>query len=987
VRARLALLVVLAGLAVLALVLRAPGEGPARPDDTARPARTATTQEDAASPVTAASLPRARVVRGVFVDEEGNPVVDAGVSAWANGTAWARQQGFLGCDAGLFTCGSIDAAKALLAHARAGTLPFPEPLASTRTDAEGGFTLEGPLDDALLVGTVGREQLFLGVDELPEPILRRYGVEEHGVAEVLAVRRDDAPAADVELTVINPFTREVQTGRTDRQGELAITVTRPWYWAAAEAPGCNVAVKLPASSAALEVAPPRTLRVQLRSAEGPIDGEVRAWCQGADYVVSSRDAGVTLTDVPGSSCTVMADSAGLSSPAKQLTFDAHGRADVTLTLAPMASLTITVFDALTGEPVGDGAVLLRQPDSAAPPRALLIKAGQRGVLRQTEPRTLLLETSFTGYLPETRDVVLVPGTTDVEFALRRARRLTGEVVDATGAPVQHATVTARFAGAGPRPRGSDADGGFAFDVDEPGPWLLTAVSHTHGSARAEVTAPGHARLALAAKNELLVSVEQLPKLDSAQATLTRVDGASLPQHRGSLSIWQGPGRAVDLPPGEYRLVTTREGFMPSEQTVTLPAEGTVSVRVKLERGHAVSGVVLDEQGRPAEDVMLGIEFADAGTAALLGSKPFASTDARGRFTFEHLPPRPVVISANLETVRGAVEATPPARGVTLRLAPAPRWTGRAVDASGKPLTRFVANDEEVTNAEGRFDVAGSMLDLKAGELTAYETGRPREVGDVVLRGARAVRVRVLRPGGAPAVKARVLFRGVGHYYRVTDDEGRVTYSFTDDGRETRVKMYVVHSEGYGFLEGTSAQETTVTLSPWLRVEGRVEDERGEGVADDVVVDGLELVHEVRLAAGADGRFVARVAPGTWAFRTGGTAAGLVVKIDRDGQKVVLKPGTGPCELHLSGDDYDEVRSTLTLARADGEGLQRLPFQPGADVAVPCGRWRATLAQPDGGLATAELELQPPRARLTSDARGCEHPDDPCFVLAPAVRGP
>jgi hypothetical protein len=960
-------------------------EGPSEPASASASSPARRQLADAGGAPGTPAPPTARVrVQGTFVDETGAPVTGGEVLAFAHGQAWLSE-GPSACDLSPFTCFTLDAAEAIIADARHGALPFPEPLARARTDATGAFAFDDLPSDAFLLGVAGKRQTAsrLGTTEKVE--LRLLPPDDEALDAQLSVFLGDTRGANVEVVIINPFTREVEFARTNEDGQHQTKVPGSLWWAGAWAPGSDVAFKRAADRHALVLAPPRSLRVRLKSSAGAVDGDVRLRCSNFERR-GGTDGGIAVFDrIPASQCSVLGTAGALSSP--WTTISVGGAAELDLLLSPEGTLAVTLVDDETGGPVGAGMLLMRPVGLQRRPTGVPVKAGERKVLAGLSLTTYELQAHVSGYLAESTHVRVGPGETETELRLRRALEVTGRVVDSQGVPVSKVSISARRAGAGPPASTSQPDGSFLLALPAPGPWELVAEHHEAGRARATVTAPARdVVLSLAPTNLLVMKVEGAR--DSAEVELVPLEVAGeVSWPRTFIARGAEPVLRAELPAGRYLVRARADGRTPAFEEVSVPATGRVNLTLTLTPTVSLSGVVLDPAGRPRPRAHLRATAMHEPDPRRVAPSWETTSDARGRFTFADVAKSELKVEATSDDLQASLVVTPPRADVRLVMAPAPRWSGRAVDPQGHPIEKLKVNNKPFSAPGGRFDVAARWLELEADGRSASFRGEPRDLGDVTLRGQLPVAFRVLRPDGQPAVGARVLFRGVGHYSRSTDTEGRLTYGLPEGQDDGRLALSALHSEGYAFFTATTAGETTVTLTPWLRVAGRVENTEGEGMADEVVASSLEFAHELAVTTTSDGRFTAHVAPGLWAFRARHSRLSRVVRVESGQERIVLRPGPSTCELSLTGDSRATADAVLTLTRTPGTGaVLRFGYSPGVAAPLECGWWEARLERPGTPAAFSRIELRPGTPlTLAPEASDCRYVTPPCVVLGAAAQ--
>jgi hypothetical protein len=151
------------------------------------------------------------------------------------------------------------------------------------------------------------------------------------------------------------------------------------------------------------------------------------------------------------------------------------------------------------------------------------------------------------------------------------------------------------------------------------------------------------------------------------------------------------------------------------------------VRIVVAPGRTVQGRILKIDGQPAAQVPVTYHVWRIVTGRYLsedlGPEGRVTTDARGEFRVDHVPPCRFLLDVRLpETAIGWLrEEIQPGSGVqrlrTLRLAPDVPIIGIVHDSQGKPLakipvdTNFANSPTAITDAAGRFVLRGFKADL------------------------------------------------------------------------------------------------------------------------------------------------------------------------------------------------------------------------------------------------------------------------------------
>jgi len=307
------------------------------------------------------------------------------------------------------------------------------------------------------------------------------------------------------------------------------------------------------------------------------------------------------------------------------------------------------------------------------------------------------------------------------------------------------------------------------------------------------------------------------------------------------------------PVSRVTVAASKSGYSRRE-VIVVPVDESIEIR--LLRGAAVSGHVVDEFGDPVVGARIVAETVKAGKRA--ATVATADTDDRGEYRLGGLGPEAIVIAA---TTRGAVvrldlgggnfamepstnkayypDADTPAGAQALRLRPGEERatvdfavTTRFPDASG---------DSIVVDANG----AGSVVTQSRPDAPAEPTPTGVIRGRVVSTDGRAVpraQVRLIAMPSAnpPAVPAAA--RPFGTSSVVTaDDDGRFEFqevsagSFRLAANKTGYSMPGQSSFGppsstqppFDLRDGETFERADVTLARWGSIEGHIFDELGE----------------------------------------------------------------------------------------------------------------------------------------------------------------
>lgn len=473
----------------------------------------------------------------------------------------------------------------------------------------------------------------------------------------------------------------------------------------------------------------------------------------------------------------------------------------------------------------------------------------------------------------------------VGLELQRGGRIEGDVVGPDGVPIA-AKIQAERRRRAPKSAQATAQGRFVLRAMEAGKWTVTA------------SAAGFAASSSVSVHAIPGEVAQvhLTLLPSAAISGRVVDGAGAPLagvvvtaqvQRGAVELHatsdaEGAFRLDGIAAGEVVLRARRDGSLPWQRTVRAPAEG---LEVRLERGGAVSGTVLDAKGEPLAGVPVWAQAAGSKRAAPLQT---TRTDRAGAFQLSGLADGEYRVVAS-RSDPGSEELRMTSAEASLQHGSAPPLTlrfeeggplqGVVVDGHGQGIagvTVWVGGPEgelgpEVrsarTDSDGRFE----LLHLREGELQVfaqkegYRAGLPltAHTGDrsvkIVLAAARRIRGRVLDDKGAPIPRFSVGSEDVA------DPTG--AFDLPVPGRSDSRTQVSVRAPGFAPLrvDVTLSEDVTdlgeLRLDAGRSVEGRVVDARsGAPVAGALISAGATegwfraRVSSSPTTSDADGRF-------------------------------------------------------------------------------------------------------------------------------------
>lgn len=567
--------------------------------------------------------------------------------------------------------------------------------------------------------------------------------------------------------------------------------------------------------------------------------------------------------------------------------------------------------------------------------------GSRLVLGPIAVGPGVLSVSAPGFRDRSQSLTIVPGETELEVVLDPAPLYRGRVVMPDGSPAAGALVqvTASSTLTDVMQSVAEEDGTFEVFVAEEGTWTMTAVlegSSAYG--RATVTVPGP-MVTLTIRPEVVLSVRVLDHAGKpVQGASLLLAGTERTQPLYATSDEAGEAAFEELDPGPYQLeVHTPDplALHRSERIVVTAAAEQEHV-VRFEAPVTFHGKLVDEKGAALADVL--ILDTPNGVSA--------TTDERGEFTFEGLPPKARV---EFTLTFDAYSGTRPEsvivgnERVVVTALTAPDVKGRVVDAQGKPVPEFRVNDFDFNALDdGRFSIqvapTGTLrIERPDGVVTVVEVKNRTDVGDIVVPLRRKLRGRVIdeqrRPLPSVALESKAFLEGVV----MTRGDG--TFEAPVDTTD-----FVIHLEAR-FEDLSVVSDVTVSDEPLqlvltgpTLVEGLVYGADGRPGPTTVIamlIDGEER----RVDADAKGAFSLRIVAGTWRFSTHGTVAATTVRIS--GQKQFVEVGTpSACSLKVTSLPPPSGVTYLPSGVADSAtpGALTLGFdgQAFSSRGVPCG---------------------------------------------------
>jgi uncharacterized GH25 family protein len=324
---------------------------------------------------------------------------------------------------------------------------------------------------------------------------------------------------------------------------------------------------------------------------------------------------------------------------------------------------------------------------------------------------------------------------------------------------------------------------------------------------------------------------------------------------------QGKYILSNMLPGPNTLTVFSNSFAPQMRQVSVSKEMKPE-DFQLKPGRPVTFLVTDPDGKPVSGVGIAADTWQ-GCRALMSLAQRGSTDAEGKWTWQHAPDEQVqsdLFCRGYMSVRGK-EFGPQAEPHEITMNKALKVTGKVVDAvTGVPVPKFSVIQGQKWNStnqpiywerynttegkDGNFTMefgepreGGYLVRV---EVVGYRPGISREIkdseGEVTLEFKMVKGVGpggvVKNPDGSPAEGVEVVMATVGDqqaYIRNGLEDQQETISTKTDAEgkfelpypETDFLLICLGKAGWFQMEGTAESKPfELTLEPWAVVEGK-----------------------------------------------------------------------------------------------------------------------------------------------------------------------
>jgi hypothetical protein len=324
---------------------------------------------------------------------------------------------------------------------------------------------------------------------------------------------------------------------------------------------------------------------------------------------------------------------------------------------------------------------------------------------------------------------------------------------------------------------------------------------------------------------------------------------------------QGKYILSNMLPGPNTLTVFSNSFAPQMRQVSV-SKDMKPEDFHLKPGKPVTFLVTDPEGKPVSGVGIAADTWQ-GCRSLMSLAQRGSTDAEGRWTWQHAPDEPVqsdLFRTGWMSVRGK-EFGPQAEPHEITMNKALKVTGKVVDAvTGVPVPKFSVLQgykwnstepqpywERYSIKEGQNGTFTTEFDeprdggyLVRIEAAGYRPGISREIKDSegevdiefkMIKGMGPTGI-VRNPNGSPAEGVQVFMSQVGNqnaYIRngLEDSQDTISAKTDTEGKfelpypETDFLLICLGKEGWVQHEGTAdGKALDLTLQPWAVVEGK-----------------------------------------------------------------------------------------------------------------------------------------------------------------------
>ncbi|ANM28429.1 hypothetical protein ABI59_00470 [Acidobacteria bacterium Mor1] len=634
---------------------------------------------------------------------------------------------------------------------------------------------------------------------------------------------------------------------------------------------------------------PRVLELPERIAlEGRLmDAESRRGIEGG-LVWSLREPWLAVRTGPGGAYNlsaptkrtiyINAGATGYLPPERQREFSvAEGRRGPAIPLSPAAAIEGTVFGddggPLRGAEIsmkeirGGGGMMEIRFGGGAPPVTAVTDTRGRFRLSPVDPENNYdVIAKFEGYAPSSSKAAgLAPYETrsGLRIEMQRGKSLRGTIVDADGAPVADASITASAARKSMgnvmiMGGGGGGEGATAYSGDD-GSFAMTELSA--GTYDLEIKRRGFARRKLpgieipegdegADAGEIRLEPGEMLQGQVLDDQGNPVEGARVSVQRGGSPTMSfgGPGAAAQKPDAEtgadgwflvddlsadstVGISVSRRGFL-TEKVGGLAIPRVDPLEVELVAASDVSGWVIDDEGEPIAGAKVTLKQSRSmqmgDRVMMFMTQNQSDTDSDGKFLFEDVEPGKISLSAvapgwqeqkreDIEVVRGE-----DLEDVEIPLIPGAVLEGRITTPDGQPAigadVSVVAEDAtpfrmpgSPVDGDGYYRLEGLVpgtVSVEANHAEYARTVKDTEVKeglnelDLAFEGGQEVQGRLVGSDGKPVPGAQVRLAAPERYWGGFSATTAGDGTFTIGGVKDGTYRLSASAESYATYRGT-----------------------------------------------------------------------------------------------------------------------------------------------------------------------------------------
>jgi Carboxypeptidase regulatory-like domain len=414
--------------------------------------------------------------------------------------------------------------------------------------------------------------------------------------------------------------------------------------------------------------------------------------------------------------------------------------------------------------------------------------------------------------------------------------------------------------------------------------------------------------------------------------------------------------AVSVPSsGRYSVVASKSGFA---RSAAAPAAGTQAIEIRLRRGAAISGRVLDEFGDPVTGARVAV-LAPQASAANVPPVATTDTDDLGEYRLAGLAAGTYIASVTTFGTMVQVGA-----GRTVAFAPDPQrsyYPGVASFAEAQALSLQSGEDRRPIDFAVRADRPGLPPSILVAQQLRVPTTPSKPQPSGVVRG------RVTSTDGRPVANAQVVLMGTvreNSAATMSDRDGRfelrdvaagafritankVGYARVESGRLMTPAGLNLFDSGLAvdLAAGEIRERVELTLARWGALTGHISDELGDPI-QGASVQVLQVRYESGRRRLAPAAGAARVTDDLGQYRIHGlapgqyivsAAVGQVMSEDLPGYARSFFPGTSnPAQAQFVtiGLSQDTPGIDFALSRTRTVRVAGTAFNPAGQPAMP-----------------------------------------------------